>query len=403
VVIVTEFEIANQKHEATVILEKIQHPIDYDAELSISTLDLDKVSKKVILVSQVIKTTGDSSKAVMQIGSSVRTFQNIPPTESLTLGLGIGSIFIATVDFLLIPFVYLTCHLLGTKAPVTPENNAKWFFSGIALALSITSIAVPAVAIAIAFTATSISLALSLFLLGKTISEYYQLSKAQRAIKKAISHAEAEMEVLQKKVPGLKTALGNCATTSELISLCEQIALLNEDFEAQKKYLLELKLKELDLNKKFKDANFSQIINKGVGFSLSAVALIGLIVSLYFPLAGLGILTAISVLSLAFLVVRVAIPLIKVLVGWVRSKFGAGDSATGDLTETYEHTQEPSTDSMLEYFFGSKENARDMLKIVPPKDIDHSLRSTGPLFQAPKDTLAPQQASEQQSRYEFSG
>ncbi|WP_392538684.1 hypothetical protein [Legionella sp. 227] len=383
-----ESEIANTIHEAAVILKEIQRSVDYDAELSISTFDSDKVSKKVVLISQIIKATGDSSKAMMQIGSSARTFQNIPPTESLTSGLSAGSIIVAVLDFLLIPFIYLSCYLLNTKIPVTRENNAKWFISGVLFALAITSIAVPAIAVGIAFTTVSISLALSLFLLAKTLHEYYQVSKERRAIRKLLASAEIEMEEIQKKAVGLTIALKEVGTKFELISLCTEIGVLQEAFAAQKRHLLELKLKEFDLNNKLENANLMQVMTKSVAFSLSALGLIGLIVSLFSPLAGLGILTAVSAISLAFVVVRLAIPLSQFISGWIRSTFNS-NAAKSEHADTYELDHELSTDLMLERFWGSKENAHDIFKIAPPQDIDYSLTSTAPLFQTGKNAADP--------------
>ncbi|MCW8398921.1 hypothetical protein OQJ26_08980 [Legionella sp. PATHC038] len=383
-----ESEIANTIHEAAVILKEIQRSIDYDAELSISKFDSDKVSKKVVLISQIIKATGDSSKAMMQIGSSARTFQNIPPTESLTSGLSAGSIIVAVLDFLLIPFIYLSCYLLNTKIPVTRENNAKWFISGVLFALAITSIAVPAIAVGIAFTTVSISLALSLFLLAKTLHEYYQVSKEIRAIRKLLASAEIEMEEIQRKAVGLTIALKEVGTKSELISLCTEIGVLQEAFAAQKKHLLELKLKEFDLNNKLENANLMQVMTKSVAFSLSALGLIGLIVSLFSPLAGLGILTAVSAISLAFVVVRLAIPLSQFISGWIPSTFNS-NAAKSEHADTYDLDHELSTDVMLERFWGSKENAHDILKIAPPRDIDYSLTSTAPLFQTRKNAADP--------------
>lgn len=95
-----EFEIANTLFEATVILEEIQRPIDYDLECTTKKRSK-KLSKKILFLSKIIKTTGNTGKAMMQIGSSVRTFKNIAPTESLTRGLNIGAIAFAALDFLL--------------------------------------------------------------------------------------------------------------------------------------------------------------------------------------------------------------------------------------------------------------------------------------------------------------
>lgn len=376
---VKEFEIANTLSEARVILNEIQSSIDYDAEFSVS-VDPANTSKKVVLVSKVIKTTGDSSKAMMQIGSSVRKFQNVPPTESLLQGLRFGSIFLAVLDFLLIPFVYLTCYLLDTEMPVNKENNAKWLLSGIFLALTITSMAVPAVAVAVAFVTTSLSLALSLFLLGRTTYEYYTLHEAKKVNKKLIYSAEVEMKAIQENARKLNSALDKLDTEMDFISFCEQVGLIYENYQLQKRDLLNLKLTELDLNKKLKDANFRAVFDKGVGFSLSAVGLIGLIVSLYFPLAGLGILTAVSVLSLTYVAARLFLSGAQWIRGLLRTS-GSEGPTNDDLIETNAKDNKLSTDFMLERFFGSKEKARASFKNTPPEGIDYSSTSTASIFQ----------------------
>ncbi|WP_454781325.1 hypothetical protein [Legionella sp. WA2022007384] len=382
-----EFEITNALFEATVVLEEIQRPIDYGVELSFSKADPEKVLKKVLFLSQLIKTTGGSGKAIMQISSSIRTFNNIAPTDSLKLGLGIGSIAFAVLDFLLIPFIYLTCYLLGEKIPADRNNNAKWFASAVLLALTITSIAVPPIALAIGFTSSSIAFLLSIFLLGRTIQERWRLGKERRATRKLIVEAEEKIKLIQTEAITLRNALSDGINEQELIFLCDQISSLQARFNPKKDHLIKLKLKELDLNNKIKNAGFVQIMDKGVGFSLSALALIGLIVSLYFPLVGLGILTAVSVISLAYLVARLIVPIIQ-LGKWVVNKISSLVSdSVDDLTQTYKPKEEYSTDLMLGCFFGGGKEANESAQNVSKDDADLSFKSTSPLFQPMKSSL----------------
>lgn len=386
---VREFEIARTLFEATEILEKIQRPINYDLECSTKKRSK-KLSKKILFLSKIIKTTGDTGKAMMQIGSSIGTFKNITPTESLTRGLIIGAIAFAALDFFIIPFVYLACYLLDGKAPVNRSNNVKWLFSAAILALTITSICVPAVAVAIAFTTASISLALSLFLLGQTIYECHQFIKERRAARKLIANAESEIIVIQSKAAQLKTDLENATTEQQLMILHAQITFLQERFNAQKEYLIKLKLKELKLSEKIKNAGFVQLMDRSIGSSLCALGIIGLIVSLYFPMAGLGILTAISAISLAYLIIRLAVPLLQLLGKWIASIFkpAAVESISKEeLGQTYKHNKEPSTDLMLERFFGSKQSANEFLKKISQKDEDLSLTSKTSIFKIEKNSL----------------
>lgn len=383
----TEFEITNALFEAAVVLEEIQRPIDYGVELSSSKADPEKVLKKVLFLSQIIKTTAGSGKAIMQIGSSIRTFNNIAPTESSKLGLGIGAIAFAALDFLLIPFIYLTCYLLGEKIPADRNNNAKWFSSAVLLALTIISITIPPVAVAIAFTTVSISFLLSMFLLGRAIHERCRLGNERRTNRKLIAEAEEKIKSIQTEAMTLRNALRAGISEQELIFLCEQISSLQARFNVKKDHLIKLKLKELDVNNKIKNAGFVQIMDKGVGLSLSALALIGLIVSLYFPMVGLGILTAVSVISLAYLVARLIVPIIQ-LGKWVVNKIcSLVSDSIDDLTQTYKPNKEHSTDLMLGCFLGGKKEANESAQKVSKDDADLPFTSTIPLFQPMKSSL----------------
>lgn len=385
-----EFEIANTRYEATEILEDIQRPIDSDLGFFTHRKKPKKFLKKILFLAQIIKTTGDSGKAIMQIGSSIRTFNNIKPTESLTQGLNIGTIAFAALDFFLIPFIYLTAYLLDGKAPINRSNNAKWLFSAIVLALAITSICVPAIAVAIAFTTASISLTLSLFLLGQALYECYHLSKERRATRKLIAGVESQIEESQNKASRLRTALDDVSTEQQLLLQYEQIISLQEIFNAQKEYLIQLKLTELKLSKKIKNAGLVQVMDRSVGLSLCTMGMIGLIVSLYFPVVGLGILTAVSAISLAYLIIRLAVPLLQLLAGWIMSKFRSGTGeriSKDDLGQTHANNKEPSTDLMIEHFFGSKKNANEFLKRSSQKEEDLSLTSTNAIFQTEKSSL----------------
>ncbi|KTD42602.1 hypothetical protein [Legionella parisiensis] len=385
-----EFEIANTLYKASVLLEDIQRPLDSDLEISTNRKKPKKFLKKIVSLAQIIKTMGDSGKAMMQIGSSIRTFSKIKPTASLTQGLNIGAIAFAALDFFLIPFIYLTAYLLDGKAPVNRSNNARWLFSAIVLGLTITSICVPAIAVAIAFTTASISLTLSLFLLGQALHECYHLSKERRATRKLIAGAQSQIEKSQNKASRLRAALDDASTEQQLQLHYAQIISLQEIFNPQKEYLIKLKLKESKLDKKIKNVGLVQVMDKGVGLSLCTMAMSGLIVSLYFPVAGLGILTAVSAISLTYLLLRLALPLLQLLGRWMMSKLGPGageHNSKDDPGQKYEHNKEPSTDLMIEHFFGSKKNATEFLKRIPRKDEDLSLKSTSTIFQTEKSSL----------------
>ncbi|STY28034.1 coiled-coil protein [Legionella wadsworthii] len=377
---VREFEIANILSEATERLEKIQCPIEYKSIRNFKKKNK-KYSKFILFLSHIIKTTGDSGKAMLQIDSSIRTFNDITPSHSLKFGLNIGAIVLSSLDFFLIPAIYLSCYLLDGKAPISWSNNARWLYSALLLALTITALCVPAIAVAIAFTTASFSLALSIFLIGQTLGKWYGLFKEKKTIKKLRRHAELEMEDIQLEAALIHQDLKKINTEQELFKVCEQIAFLEERSIKQKELLMKLSLKETKLGKKIKKTGFLPLLDKSVGLSLSILGMVGLIVSLYFPMAGLGIITAVSVISLLYLIARFALPLIQSVGKWILSKLPLGDcknTSNNELKQTCELNQELSTDSMLTRFFGSKKIAK---KYLNKEDDDFSLSGTQSLFQ----------------------
>lgn len=360
---VREFEIASILSEATEILEDIQCPVEYDSSRNFKKKHK-KYSKFILFLSQIIKTTGDSGKAMLQIDSSIRTFNNITPSNSLKFGLNIGAIVLSSLDFFLIPAVYLACYILDGKAPISWSNNARWLYSALLLALTITALCVPAIAVAIAFTTASISLALSIFLIGQTLGKWYELIKEKNAIKKLRRHAELEMEDIQLEAALIQRDLKEINTEQELFKVCEQIAFLEERFIKQKELLIKLNLNETKLGKKIKKTGLLPLLDKSVGLSLSLLGMVGLIVSLYIPMAGLGIITAVSVISLLYLIARFALPLIQSFGNWILSKLSGEDcrnTSNNELKQICELNQELSTDSMLTRFFGSKKIAKKYL------------------------------------------
>ncbi|MGL5742596.1 MAG: hypothetical protein ACRCXC_08630 [Legionella sp.] len=126
---VSDYEIAESQTvaEANLLLETIRTPIDYTLELD-SKRARKCISKKAAALSRLMKDSGDSGKALMQLSDSLSTFQDAG-SETLTNGLHIGAMVFAIIEFFRIPLIYLTAYLLNEKVPINVNNNSRWLYS----------------------------------------------------------------------------------------------------------------------------------------------------------------------------------------------------------------------------------------------------------------------------------
>lgn len=319
-------------------LQQMQEPVDYLEEQKLHPAPV-SLLKRIPFLSRFIKNAGELGNEVMQLGTSVTTFRDSVPEAALS-GFQFGAVALAALDFLLIPIIYLSAFILNQKVPITLNNNARWMFSAILLALTLTAVFLPVTAPIIALVTAGLTLGLSSFLLGKSLYERYQLGKERKAIRQIIDNAEDEMQRIQDDAEYLEVALKEADNTDEafLAELYNESQILHERYIAQKKLITELKTTEADINERIKKVDVLHVTDKAVAVAFAAIAVVGLVIALFIPPVGFGILAAVSVASMAYITARLATPLFRSLGSWFKNTFQK-TSEVGDDPEHQEGVQ----------------------------------------------------------------
>ncbi|MDR3442182.1 MAG: hypothetical protein P4L65_04110 [Legionella sp.] len=350
-----EVKITDVKDNAKSILQKMQQPIDYIVYVDFAPI---LFSKRIPFLSRFINDVSKTGNAVLQLSNSINTFQHTTAPVALTRGLEFGGVALAALDFILIPVIYLASYILKQEVPISLTNNARWLFSGILLGLTLTAILAPVTASIIALVTAGIGFVLSGFLLSRVLYERYQLAKEHRALKIVLATAEDEMSTLKSAARLLENELSQTTDVTELAIIDSKIALLQGRYQTKKEFITELKGKKFEVDEKIKAVGFRHVLDKSIGILFSALAVSGLVVSLFFPPVGLAILTTVSIASIAYISIRIAVSLISSLVKFIQSKLqktSEADVVAQDIEHREELKKEGSYSFMADHLPGHKE------------------------------------------------
>ncbi|NSL18068.1 hypothetical protein HRQ65_06695 [Tatlockia micdadei] len=205
----------------------------------------------------------------------------------------IAGAVIAFIDFVRIPAMYFAAWLLGQPLPITLSQNAKWLYSAVVLALSFAGLLAPtAVAPFIALAAASLACFVSIFTLGKHFYDRYQTKELLRQTKQKADWAEVELQQMMRAAKKLGTLLNDPEKKQNYPAYIEHVETLQEDIDEKKEELQELYDKQLETLQILEELGWAGVLHKTVGISFAAAALVGLALSLTFPLVGLAIFGA---------------------------------------------------------------------------------------------------------------
>lgn len=361
------------------LLLQMQKPIVYvPNEQPVAATSL---SKKIPFLSRFIKNSGEIGGEVLQLNSSISGLSH-PASVALSNGLQFGGVSLASIDFLLIPAIYLSAFILGEKLPISLNNNARWAYAAVLVALAMVAIFVPVTAPAMGLAVGSLTLGLSSFLLGKALYERYQLGKERKHLQNEIGRQENEMQRIQEQATELQKNLNTLPEGEYWHEPAQQIAFLQEQYEAQKKLLLELKAREQVVTQKIKKLDILHVMDKALAVGLGVLAIGGLVLALFIPPVGLGILVGLSVFSLSYLGARIISPWISKVGHWLSNKLfplvdlpgsehdlqnkqGLGDrieKGSSYNSTTSSNRTSLSEDSLLSFSNNSTNSTRPMLE-----------------------------------------
>jgi len=250
---------------------------------------LKRLNSSTSAISKLVKKTGDAPTSVLNTA-------NVTPFVGILLNI---------LDFIQIPLIYLAAFALGEKPPITLSNNARWLYAGVLLALCLAAFLIPVAAPFIAIGSASLGFLAGTFTLGKLLQEYYEDKSALKVVMDKINTGPAGR--IQTHSLELETACLYPSKNALLIDkLIVEIELIKQDCGKKKNDIKSLYKEAYMLEEKLKIE--TDVIDNCIGIALSALAVSGTVVSLFFPPAGLIILLTTALAGAAYVIARLAAP-----------------------------------------------------------------------------------------------
>lgn len=294
------------------------------------------------------------------------------PLQAAGSGFHIAGAALSVVDFVRIPAVYLAAFIVGEKVPITLSKTARWLYSGVGVGLALTAILLPVAAPYIGIAGAGMALGVSVISLGNMIYRRYNLKKSLKSTKLAIESGVTELKDLASQASELENELGGLDATRDAARIREidsQLTALAKQSEKKETALQELHDKQAADQAKLKKMGITAFMDKGVAVGLGSLVVIGAIVSLFFPVAGLSILAAAGVIGVSYAAGRfigpIVAPYLKKFGSWVASKFSKEkDNAEEPAPELTEANREKAA---LTNYDGIDEKNDKRLEIENPR------------------------------------
>lgn len=333
------------KTKATDLLGKIRTALNTFFDAPASNQDTKLLTQKIPFLDDVIENTEDSGKWILQlirVTNSLIRRRNGALAHQLTL----ASFGLLVFDFFRIPLIYLAAYLLNEKIPFTLTNKAKWLYSAMLLGLTLTALLVPPFAFVITVSLSSISLVLSFFLLGHAINDYYRMTNRLKIINTTMSTIDQEIETITKKIEILQRALEKTDEPELLEAIYDIIQRLDEQYqhlELKKELYIPLENERVETKNAIQGVKVFTILDRVLAVNLSMLAMIGLIVSLFFPPVGFAIMMTASIIGLTYTGVRLGFSFYQLMKSPILHNTPVSPADNQPVDET--HTN--STESIL--------------------------------------------------------
>lgn len=317
--------------------------------------------------------------AVVTVGQRADNFEQASQTMEIAEGSSVAALAVSGYAFFRIPFLYLCAYLLGLPIPFTLDNNARWLYSATLMSLAITAIVVPVAAPFIAFASAGIVSAGSCFFLGKALYARHNLLKENKQLEE-LNIPKAKMELI-KKAKCLDEFINEKKQSGmSEESILSAIHTEQEQYNLQKEVLDRLYNKKLENTQLLEKLSPSKILDKTISVFLGAATIAGLIVSLFFPPAGLAILGGVAVVGATYVLGRLLAPYCASFGRWLANKLHPSNSEN-DLIEDNSNRLKPnltmsSTLCVLNTLQRGEEKSVENIPEQPPPNEPSSV----PLF-----------------------
>ena len=258
--------------------------------------------KQIPLMTEFLKNLDETGTAVSELDLSDKSLSHLlGSAEQLGKVFHGVSIGLAGLDVFRLFFIYLNNFVMQKKIEFQLTREARMAYALSILALGILAFTIPYAAPVIIVTAAALTLVGSTIALGYGL---YKLWSERRELKKL------QTEITEFEQTGLQDLKERARKLTKDIQEADLIT--EQQKEAFKKLQEELKAMQAHYNRRAdllaKKAAFSplHIVDRGMGVIIAAVALAGLVISLYFPPIGFGILAGAAVLGASYVGARLA-------------------------------------------------------------------------------------------------
>ena len=298
---------------------------------SAKAIKIEALSEKVPLLSGYVRHAVELLGSVDSLGDAVTQLFTAEKRTSHALqaassGVQFAGLTLSIIDFFRIPAIYLGAAIVGEKPPITLSRNVQWLYSGVTLGLTIAALAIPIAAPPIAIALAGLGLGVSIATMAKTVYHRYKAPKELKLTEETIEEESKRLHELHEKALDLekKIHLAEAENTSpeELMKDREELEAtlteFNTTFSDKKETLQTLYNKKIQCEALLEKHDTPAVMDKGIGIALSALALTGLTLSLFFPPLGFALLTASAVAGASYIVSRTLFPIVK---EWVTKLF----------------------------------------------------------------------------------
>lgn len=343
--LLNEEEILRRKRLAKMMQEQVEiTPNAPDKESFLLNL----LTKKIPLLAGFLQSIKGTASSITNLLINVQDNAS-KSLQGASSGFQYAALGLATVNFFRIPMIFLFAAIAGEKPPFTLSTAGEWIYSAALLGLTLAAILAPAVAPALGLAAAGLVFIASIVSLVNMIYQRHQLKKSLLQVNEDIKNTEDILEYTRKEAQELESALANLDKgdsnyKQKATEICRKIDELALSYKKTKNDLQSLHNKKFLDEKTLKGMGGVAFMDKGVGIALASLAIAGLVLSLFFPPVGLGILVASAGLGTLYLVSRISYsflapkigPLLKKVGDWFANKFSnkTDNEPSPDLDKT---------------------------------------------------------------------
>lgn len=267
-------------------------------------------------------------------------------------GFQLGGILIAGIDFIRIPVIYLASWILGHKKPFSLTKTARWLYSGLLVLLLTTALLFPVTAAYIGLVIGAFALSISIITLGKYFYNQYQTKKELQQIDKTIEEAEKELKRELQREAEILCEVGKRIDPDDKKAVARYLKEVNDlktRFDEKTQEIQQLYNRRYLLTQKLSRSGWVRIMDKGVAIGIGSLALMGMLIGLFFPPVGLTIALCAAVTGGSYIIARVGIAIFSKVIKNKMQKAASPVESENKAVTTHE-----STGDVMKELFGNK-------------------------------------------------